>query len=115
MPRFVCLPVPIEAHQYNGHLHEWPEQFRLAVRGHKVGGIVEVMTGDGVRQCKHGDWVVAGPDGTFSVQRAATFETWFTPLLMPRVEQIKAPSSEGRADRTAPIPARADTRRKAHA
>lgn len=105
MPRFVCLPVPIEAHQYNGHLHEWPEQFRLAVRGHKAGGIVEVMTGDGVRQCKHGDWVVAGPDGAFSVQRAATFETWFTPL-MARVEEIKAQT---------PIPARADTRRKAHA
>jgi hypothetical protein len=76
------------------------------VRGHKAGGIVEVMTGDGVRQCKHGDWVVAGPDGTFSVQRAATFETWFIPL-MPRVEEIKAQT---------PIPApRADTRRKAHA
>ena len=106
MPRYTARPLTVEAHQWTGHVAEWPESFRLAVRGHKVGGIIEVMTGDGVRQCKHGDWIVAGPDGTFTVQRAAMFETWFAPF-QPQVEEIEAP---------APIPAaRADTRRKAHA
>lgn len=90
MPRFIARPVGVTAFPWNGHLHELPESFRLAVRRHLVGGIIEVMTGDGVRACKHGDWIVAGPDGTFSVQRQATFETWFEEQPLPAVppEQI---------------------------
>jgi len=77
MPRFIGKPVIVEAFQFEGHTHTMPESFRLAVRAHRVGGIIEVMTGDGVRACRHGDWLVHGPDGTFSVQRGALFETWF--------------------------------------
>jgi hypothetical protein len=102
MPRFVAKPVIVTAFQYDGHLHLMPEAFRLAVRGHRAGGIIEVMTGDGVRQCKHEDWIVHGPDGSFSVQRNAMFETWFTEQT-----HVEPPT---------PTPAaRADTRRKAHA
>lgn len=77
MPRYIGRPVGVEAHQWTGHAHMLPDAFRLAIRAHRAGGIVEVMTGDGIRQCKHEDWIVAGPDGTFSVQRNAMFETWF--------------------------------------
>jgi hypothetical protein len=104
MPRYVAKPIIVTAVQYNGHVNEWPESFRLAVRGHRAGGIIEVMTGDGVRQCKHGDWIVAGPDGTFTRQSAATFETWFAEHQP--IEETKAPT---------PTPAaRAATRSKVH-
>jgi hypothetical protein len=76
MPRFVARPVQIEAHQWEGHTHELPESFRRAVTRHIMGG-VEIMTGDGARACKHYDWIVRGPDGQFSVVRAAAFETYF--------------------------------------
>lgn len=108
MPRFVARPVMVEAHQWTGHTHLMPEAFRLAVRGHRAGGIIEVMTGDGVRQCKHEDWIVHGPDGSFSVQRNAMFETWFAPVV-PAIEPVAQPTP------IATPAARADTRRKAHA
>jgi hypothetical protein len=77
MPRFVARPVIVEAFQWTGHAHELPESFRMAIARHLVGGIVEVMTGDGARQCRHDDWIVRGPEGTFSVLRAAAFEAGY--------------------------------------
>lgn len=96
MPRYIGRPVICEAWQWTGHAHMLPESFRLALRSHRVGGIVEVMTADGVRQCKHEDWIVAGPDGTFSVQRAALFETFFEPFqpvsLSPAIPNPEPPA-----------------------
>jgi hypothetical protein len=66
-----------------------PESFRMAVRRHLVGGVIEVATGDGPRLCKHEDWIVHGPDGQFSVQRAAMFETWFEEAAAPPVETLQ--------------------------
>lgn len=77
MPRYIARPVIIEAFPWSGHTHELPESFRRAVTRHLVGGMVEIMTGDGARQCRHDDWIVRGPDGQFSVLRAAAFETMF--------------------------------------
>jgi hypothetical protein len=79
MPRYVARPVQVTAFQYDGHTHEWPEAFRMAVRRHLPGGTVEIMTGDGLRPCKHGDWIMHTPDGQFSVVRDAAFETMFEP------------------------------------
>lgn len=97
MPRFTALPVTVEAHQWAGHMHMLPEPFRIAIRTHRPGGMIEVMTGDGIRQCRHEDWIVRGPDGQFSVMRAAAFEAMYGPQEEPPA---------------APIPARADTTRR---
>ncbi|MGD0108360.1 MAG: hypothetical protein ABSC06_30625 [Rhodopila sp.] len=80
MPRFVARPIGITAVQWTGHTHMLPEAFRLAVCRHLVGGMIEIRTADGPRACKHEDWIVHGPDGTFSVVRGALFETWFEAL-----------------------------------
>lgn len=77
MPRFVARPLVVEAFQWLGHTHELPESFRLAITRHLPAGGVEVMTGDGARQCRHYDWIVRGPEGLFSVLRAAAFEASF--------------------------------------
>lgn len=79
MPRFVAKPIVCEAFQWQGHTHELPESFRMAITRHLVGGMVEVMTGDGARQCKHYDWIVRGPEGQFAVVRAAAFEAGYEP------------------------------------
>jgi hypothetical protein len=103
MPRFVARPVGVEAHLFDGHIHAMPESFRLAVRGFRGPGVIDVLTLDGLRQCRHGDWIVHGPDGQFSVHRAATFETYF--------EAVQAIPEQPPAPMTA---ARAESRRKAH-
>lgn len=78
MPRFIARPVIIEAHQFDkGTIGQWPDSFRLAVRRRMPDGTVEIMTGDGARNCKHRDWVWRGPDGEFSVSREAAFEAMF--------------------------------------
>jgi hypothetical protein len=79
MPRYTAKPVLVEAFPWQGHAHELPESFRMAITRHLVGGMVEILTGDGARQCRHDDWIVRGPDGQFSVLRAAAFETYFEP------------------------------------
>jgi hypothetical protein len=79
MPRFVARPIVVEAHQYDGNTVAMPDAFRMAVRRHLPGGTVEVMAGEQLRACKHGDWIVRGPDGQFSVVRDAAFETMFEP------------------------------------
>lgn len=77
MPRYIARPVVVEAYQWQGHAHELPESFRRAITRHLAGGIVEIATGDGARQCKHYDWIVRGPEGGFSVLRAAAFEAGY--------------------------------------
>lgn len=77
MPRYVARPVIVEAYAWTGHTHELPEDFRRAITRHLQAGGVEVMTGDGARQCKHYDWIVRGPEGQFSVIRAAAFEAGY--------------------------------------
>jgi hypothetical protein len=77
MPRYTARPVTIEAFQWLGHTHELPEAFRMVVTRHLQAGGVEVMTGDGARQCRHYDWIVRGPEGQFSVLKAAAFEAGF--------------------------------------
>lgn len=81
MPRFVARPVIIEAFQWSGHTHELPESFRMAITRHLPGGMVEVRTGDGVRQCAHYDWIIRGPDGQFSVLKSAAFEFGYEELV----------------------------------
>lgn len=77
MPRFVARPIVIEAHQFDGHTVAMPDAFRMAVRRQLADGTIDVMTGDGLRSCRYGDWIVHGPDGQFSVVRASTFEMMF--------------------------------------
>ena len=86
MPKFIAKPVGVEAFQFDGHTHMLPEDFRMAVRRHLPGGTVEVMTGDGLRPCKHGDWIMRGPSGDFSVVRNATFETMYTDYVPEAVK-----------------------------
>jgi hypothetical protein len=81
MPRFVTRNVTINAVQFTGDIAFWPEAFRLAVRRHLSGGITEIMTGDGVRACRYGDWVVNGPDGAMTVWKDAAFEAFFAPKV----------------------------------
>ncbi len=80
MPRFVARRVVVEAHLYVGNTDLWPEAFRLAVVRHNNDGTIVVMTGDGPRFCKNGDWVWRGPDGTLTRYGAAKFETMFEPV-----------------------------------
>lgn len=80
MPRFVARPVIIDAYCFEGDVALWPEAFRFAVLRHLSGGITEIRTNDGPRHCCAGDWVMRGPDGTFSVVRDATFEAMFGPI-----------------------------------
>lgn len=79
MPRFVARPVVVEAHHLLESVNAMPEAFRLAVRRFLPNGTIEVMTGDGMRICRHTDWVMRGPDGEFSVMKNATFEAMFEP------------------------------------
>lgn len=79
MPRFVAIPIQIEAFQYDGHISLMPDSFRMTLLRHLNDGTIEIRTGDGARSCKYGDWIVHGPDGLFSVMRNATFEAMFTP------------------------------------
>jgi hypothetical protein len=81
MPRFVTRQNTVNAVQFTGDIAFWPEPFRLAVRRHLPGGTTEIFTGDGVRPCKIGDWVVNGPDGAMMVWRNAAFETFFEPKV----------------------------------
>jgi hypothetical protein len=85
MPRFVALPVTVEAYEWTGHLHMFPDAFRMAVRRQNHNGTVDVMTDDGLRSCRHGDWIVRGPNGDFSVLRGATFETMYQEHVPPVV------------------------------
>lgn len=77
MPDFIARPVRVTAFEWHGHTHELPEAFRMVVTRHLQAGGVEVMTGDGARQCRHNDWIVRGPDGLFWVIRAAAFEAGY--------------------------------------
>jgi hypothetical protein len=77
MPRFTTRTVHIAAHQFAGNTVDMPEAFRMAVRRHLNDGSIEVMTIDGLRPCRHTDWIVLGPSGTFSIWHAADFETFF--------------------------------------
>jgi hypothetical protein len=104
MPRFVAKPVVVEAHMWDGHMHMMSDAFRRSVLRHLPNGTVEIDTGDGPRPCAQGSWIVAGPDGAFSVMRAATFEAMFAPFVAE--ESTPQPAPE-------PIPARATVRRKA--
>lgn len=92
MPRFVAKPTIVEAIQYDGHMSLMPESFRLTLRRHLADGTVEIMTGDGARACKYGDWIVHGPDGLFSVMRNATFEAMFTPHVVQEPTPQPAPA-----------------------
>lgn len=94
MPRFVANPVIVSCERFTGTIDQWPESFRLAVRRHLAGGITEIMTGDGVRPVRYGDWVVHGPDGLFTVWHESQFETFFAPVLFaeasPGSEPVKS-------------------------
>lgn len=83
MPRFVARPVVVEAHQYLGNVVAMPIDFRDAVRRYAHDGSVDIMSSDGLRCCRHGDWIVRGPTGEFSIQRVATFEKMFEPHHPP--------------------------------
>jgi len=96
MPRFQAKPVIVEALQFTGDIAQWPEQFRLAVRRHLPGGITEIVTGDGVRAIRFGDWVVHGPSGQFSVWREAEFETCFAPVGAVEVVSLPDPEASPR-------------------
>jgi hypothetical protein len=102
MPRFVAKPVTVEAHMWDGHMHMMSDAFRRSVLRHLPNGTVEINTGDGPRPCAQGSWIVHGPDGAFSVMRKAAFAAMFKPHVAEETQQSAAP-----------IPARADLRRKA--
>jgi hypothetical protein len=104
MPRYTTRPVQIEAVQWDGHMHMMSDAFRRSVLRHLPNGTVEIDTLDGPRPCKQGWWIVAGPDGAFSVMRAAAFDEMFAPFVAE--ESTPQPAPE-------PIPARATVRRKA--
>jgi hypothetical protein len=104
MPRFTTRSVQIEAVQWSGSTHLMSDAFRRAVLRYLPDGTVEIGTGDGPRPCKQGWWIVHGPDGAFSVMRAAAFEAMFMPYVAEEPTPQPAPT---------PIPARAEIRRKA--
>lgn len=89
MPRFVANPITVEAVAYDGHVHMMPEPFRMAVRRQLHGGHADVMCGGELRRCSHGDWIVRGPDGQFSVVKSATFEMLFTEQRPAKSEKRK--------------------------
>ena len=95
MPRFVGRPVVIEAHQWDGYLHDLSETFRQAVRGFLPGGLMTIATIDGPKRCAQGDWIVHGPDGAFSIVKAALFEAMYQPLpvVAPAPEPEFAPAA----------------------
>jgi hypothetical protein len=85
MPRFVARPVVVEACQFVSQSTQLPYDFRVAVKRMLANGTADVMTGDGMRVCKPGDWIMRGPDGTFSVVRDAVFEAMFQEHVPPVV------------------------------
>lgn len=89
MPRFVARPVVVEAHQFLGAslTFAMPDAFRRAVVRFLPDGQGVVATGEGERSCVYGDWIMRGPDGSFSVVRAATFEAMFAQQAPPEGEQ----------------------------
>ena len=94
MPRFVARPVTVAAEQFTGTISFWPEQFRAAVVRHLPGGTTEIMTGDGVRPVRVGDWIVQ-IRGICTVWHEATFETFFE----ERVEE-KEPADSAAFDKS---------------
>lgn len=83
MPRFIAKPIVVEAHQFDAAtVSAMPEAFRFAIRRHLPDGTVEVMTGDGLRICRHGNWIVRGTDGDFTVMRNRAFEALFEPHVV---------------------------------
>lgn len=90
MPRFVARSIIIEAVQNTGSIAEWPDPFRMAVVRYMPGGTIDVMTGDGARQCRYLDWMVRGPDGQFTVVRDAAFEAMFELHAEPEVAGRRA-------------------------
>lgn len=95
MPRFIARPIIVEAFQFLGDIALMPEDFRRAVGRHLGGGITEVVTGEGVRPCRHSDWIVRGSDGTFSVIRDTNFEAAFEPHAPARRAENKRMSLNG--------------------
>lgn len=90
MSRFVSRQYYVEAQQFQGTVHLWPDEFRLAVVRHLPDGTIMVATGDGPRSCRTGDFVINGPAG-FEVIRRVPFETMFTSHVEP---EVLAPDSE---------------------
>ena len=76
MPRFVARPYVVAAECFGGSIVLWPEEFRLAVVRHLGDGTIHIMTSDGARPCRYGDWVINGPAG-FEVVHRAPFEAMF--------------------------------------
>ena len=79
MPRFVARPVVIEAHQWSGNAVLMPDDFRLSLTPQPDGSAL-VQTIGGGRRALHGDWVMRGSDGSFSVVRGGAFDDLFEPL-----------------------------------
>lgn len=78
MPRFVARPVVIEAHQWDGNAVLMPDDFRISLTPQPDGSAL-VHTLEGGRRATHGDWIMRGADGTFSVVRDGAFDTLFEP------------------------------------
>lgn len=87
MPRFTGRPTIIEAHQFNGNANAMPDQFRMAVVRYHANGTADVMTGDGLRSCRSGDWIARGPSGQFMIWHDADFEAFFQEHEAPKVRK----------------------------
>lgn len=94
MARFVGRPVLVEAYQHrSGAL---PALFVPAVRRHLPKGGIEINTDQGPRPCMPGEWIVAGPDGSFTVMSDAKFETHFQ-VYGPPAPAVETPVAAARA------------------
>lgn len=101
MPRFIARPITVEAHQFTGDVALWPDPFRLVVRRHGDGR-TEILTLDGARPVRYGDFVMHGPGG-FSVVHEAEFEASFDPA------PLVTPVDEGEEPADPPVVVTADT------
>lgn len=88
MPRFTALPFVVEAHQWKGNVAPMPDEFRLGLSVSPDGRAL-VPTEDGLRPANHGDWIVRGSSGAFSVIHAAAFETMFQEQGLLPEEPVK--------------------------
>jgi hypothetical protein len=84
MPRFQSRTYIVEAHRYQGTTAEMPTSFAGAIRPSRTGTEAMVRSGDEIRPCFPGDWLVRGQSGRIDIVSNGEFEQRYE--MMPAQE-----------------------------
>ena len=99
MPRFIGLPVVVEAHQYQGNTLNMDGAFNAAFIQFAPSGDAVVRTDYGNVVLRQGDWMVRGQDGAITPMRAAVFEAMFKPWEPAMTFSVEPPINVERVKR----------------